>query len=102
MLTKDFFLDLDADRPEANTDYLKAVQEGRDISVEESLDQAVITWGQKGPDSNTFREGSLGAAGTANATLGAVMKQSDHTKWWSEWLVHIGTGGVALQPSRGQ
>ncbi len=71
------------------------------MSPEERSDQVDKTWCQKGPSSKSFRDGSLGA-GTAISTLGAVMKQSDHTKWWSEWLVRIGLGGVALHPSRGQ
>src|SRR5258706_29117 len=79
---------------------LKAVQEGRVTSEDERSDQADKTWGQKGPSSKSFRDGSLGV-GTAISTLGAVMKQLDHTKWWSEWLVRIGLGGVALHPSRG-
>src|SRR5258706_4753184 len=98
LLTKDFFLDFETDKPEAKTDCLKTVQEGREMTPEVSPVQADRTKGQKGPLSNSFKEGSRGA-GTANSTLGAVMKQSDQTKKWSEWLVRIGTGGVALHPS---
>src|SRR5258706_14452597 len=97
----DFFLDLDTDRPVDNTRRLKVDQEGRVMSDDERSDQADKTWGQKGLLSRRFRDGSLGA-GTAISTLGAVTKQSDHTKWWSEGLVHIGTGGVGLHPSRKQ
>src|SRR5258706_10599768 len=92
------FLDLDTDRPACKTRALKAVQEGRVMSEDVRSDQAVRTRGQNGPSFRTARAGSLGA-GTASSTLGAVMKQSDQTKWWSEWLVRIGTGGVALHPS---
>ncbi len=94
----DFFLDLDTDRPAINTRCLKVDQEGRVMSEDERSDQADKTRGQKGPLSKSFRDGSLGA-GIAISTLGVVMKQSDHTKWWSEWLVRIGIGGVALHPS---
>src|SRR5258706_16221926 len=97
----DRFLDLDTDRPARRTRNLKADQEGRVMLEDVRSDQADSTWDQKGLTSKTFRGGSLGA-GTASSTLGAVMKQSDHTKWWSEWLVRIGIGGVALQPSHGQ
>src|SRR5258706_3404541 len=97
----DRFLDLDTDRPARKTRSLNADQEGRVMFEDVRSDHADITWGQKGPSSKIFRDGSLGA-GIASSTLGAVMKQSDHTKWWSEWLVRIGTGGVALQPSRRQ
>src|SRR5258706_5101133 len=97
----DRFLDLDIDRPARRTRCLKAVQEGRVMAEDVRSDHADSTWGQKGPVSKIFRGGSLGA-GKASSTLGAVKKQSDHTKKWSEWLVRIGTGGVAVQPSRGQ
>src|SRR5258706_12471817 len=96
----DFFLDFETDRPNCKTDCLKIDHEGRVTSPDERSDQSDKTWGQKGPSSKSFKEGSLGV-GTAISTLGAVMKQSDQTKWWSEWLVHIGLGGVALHPSCG-
>src|SRR5258706_4425013 len=97
----DFVRNLDRDRSALKTQWLKADQEGRVMSEDERSDQADKTWGQRGPSSKSFRDSSLGA-GTAISTLGAVMKQLDHTKWWSEWLVCIGIGGVALHPSRGQ
>src|SRR5258706_6178008 len=96
----DLFLLIETDRPNLRTEHLKTVQEGREISSDKRMVQACKTWGQKGPLSKSFNEGSLGA-GTAISTLGAVMKQSDQTKWWSEWLVRIGLGGVALHPSCG-
>src|SRR5258706_346731 len=101
LTSSDRFLDLDTDRPALKTRSLNADQEGRVTPDDVRSDQADRTWGQKGPSSKTFRDRSLGA-GTAISTLGAVMKQSDHTKWWSEWLLRIGTGGVALHPSCGQ
>src|SRR5258706_5152271 len=100
LVITDFFLDLETDRPDFKTQCLKADHEGRVMPPDKRSDQSDKTWGQKGPSSKSFKEGSLGA-GTAISTLGAVMKQSDQTKWWSEWLVHIGLGGVALQPSCG-
>src|SRR5258706_10519189 len=95
-----FFLDFETDRPDAKTQCLKTDHEGRVMSPDKRSDQADKTRGQKGPSSKSFKEGSRGA-GTAISTLGAVMKQSDQTKWWSEWLVCIGLGGVALHPSCG-
>src|SRR5258706_10397082 len=97
----DRFLDLDMDRPTRKTRSLKADQEGRVMFEDARSDHADSTWGQKGPSSKTFRGGSLGA-GIASSTLGAVMKQSDHTKWWSEWVGRVWTRGVGLQTTRGE
>src|SRR5258706_5245075 len=88
----DFFLDLDTDRPARKTRCLKLDHEGRVISEDERTDQADRTWGQKGPSSKSFRDGSLGA-GTAISTIGAGMKKSDHTKWWSEGVGGNWSGG---------
>src|SRR5258706_6639922 len=94
----DFFLDFEIARPALKMERLKADQEGREMSPEERSDQADKTWGQKGPSSKSFRDGSLGA-GTAISTLGGVKKQSDHKKKGSEGLRRIGKGGVGPHPS---
>src|SRR5258706_4404873 len=90
----DRFLDLDTDRPAQRTRCLKADQDGRVIGEDVRTDHAVSTWGQKGPDSRTFRGGSLGA-GIKRSTLWVGKKKTEHTKRGAEGVWWVWTRGVA-------